>query len=147
MDPATLAAIVTGFIAPYLAKAGQTLMDGAVAKLPDATAKLWDAISDRFKGNPAAAGAANDLAENTADPDNQEAFKLQLKKALKEDEEFAKVLLVLVKEVKEAKQGDITNAGGVVATGEGIGVGKIEIGGNVSGSAIVTGSENQVRNG
>ncbi len=144
MDPATLATIVTGLIAPYLAKAGQTIMDEAVAKLPDATAKLWEAISNRFKGNAAATGAANDLAKSAADPDNQEAFKLQLKKALKEDEEFAKALLDLV---NEAKGGDITNTGGVVATDGGAAVGKLGIGGNVSGSSLVIGNNNEVKNG
>lgn len=144
MDPSTLAATITGLLAPYLAKAGEVFLEGAAAKLPEMVGKLWEKISDRFKGNPAAAGAADDLAMKPDDPDNQQAFELQLKKALKEDEEFANALLEMVNRSREA---GFTEAGGVAASDGGIGVGKIEIGGDVSSSSIVIGNKNEVKNG
>jgi hypothetical protein len=142
MDPITLAATVTTLLAPYLAKMGETIMEEAGAKLPETISKVWEAISNRFKGNPAAAGAANDLIKKADDTDNQEAFALQLKKALKDDEEFASALQAILKEA----QGAISNVGdGTIATNGSIGVGKIEIDGNLSGN-ITIGNNNQVNN-
>jgi hypothetical protein len=143
MDPVTLATTVTALVAPYLAKMGESMMEEAGAKLPEKISKVWGAISNRFKGNPAASGAANDLVKKADDTDNQEAFALQLKKALKDDEEFASALQAMLKEA----QGQISNMGdGAVATNGSIGVGKIEIGGDLSGN-IVIGSNNQVNHG
>ncbi len=135
MDPATLAATVTAFLAPYLAKAGGALLEGAATGLPDAVGRLatrlWDSISKRFEGNPAASGAANDLAKNPADGDKQEAFRVQLKMALKDDKEFAEAVLALVKE----------------ADSEAAGIGDISVKtGDVSHSAIVIGNNNDVKN-
>lgn len=143
MDPATLAATATTLLAPYLAKLGKSLMDESGARLPETVSKLWELITARFKGNPTASGAANDLAQKADDIDNQEAFALQLKKLLKNDEEFAGALQSMLKEA----QGQISNVGdGAVATNGSIGVGKIEIGGDVSGN-IVVGNNNQVSDG
>jgi len=140
MDPATLAATATTLLVPYLAKLGKSLMDEAGARLPETVSKLWETISARFKDNPAASGAANDLAQKTDDTDNQEAFTLQLKKTLKEDEEFANTLQAILKEA----QAQVSNVGdGVVATNGSIGVGKIEIERDMSGN-IMIGNNNQV---
>jgi hypothetical protein len=140
MDPITLAATVTTLLTPYLAKMGETIMEEAGAKLPETISKVWEAISNRFKGNPAAAGAANDLIKKADDADNQEAFALQLKKALKDDDEFANALQSMLKEA----QGSISNLGdGAVATNGSIGVGKIEIGRDLSGN-ITIGNNNQI---
>jgi hypothetical protein len=140
MDPVTLATSVTALIAPYLAKMGESAMDEAGAKMPEKIGKLWGAISSRFKGNPAASGVANDLVKKADDRDNQEAFTLQLKKILKEDDEFASALQVILKE----PQGSVSNVGdGAVAANGSIAVGRIDIGGDVSGN-IVIGNNNQV---
>jgi hypothetical protein len=128
MDPVTLAATATTFLVPYLSKLGGALMEEASAHLPESVGKLWDTITARFKDNPAASGAANDLAQKADDEDNQEAFKLQLKKSLKEDEEFVKALQAILKEAR----GNISNTGdGVVATNGGIG---LTIKGDASGN-------------
>jgi hypothetical protein len=140
MDPVTLATTVTALVAPYLAKMGESFMEEAGAKLPEKVGKVWETISSRFKGNPAAAGAANDLVKKADDTDNQEAFALQLKKALKDDEEFASTLQAMLKEA----QGSIRNVGdGAVATNGSIGVGRIDIGGDLSGSFVI-GNNHQV---
>ena len=131
MDPALLAASVTSFLAPYLVKAGGAILDRAAAGLPDAASHLWDAVSKRFEGNPAAAGAASDLAKNASDKDMQDAFQLQLKMALKNDPDFASAVEELVKKAGGDTGGTHIN----ITTG------------NVSGSAFVVGNNNSVKNG
>ena len=140
MDPATLAATITTLVAPYLAKFGESFMNEAGAQLPAQVSKIWEMISGRFQGNPTAVGVANDLVKKADDTDNQEAFTLQLKKFLRDDQEFAGTLQAMLKET----QGQISNVGdGVVATNGGIGVGKVEIGRDLHGN-IVIGNNNQV---
>ncbi len=132
MDPATLAATVTSLLAPYLAKAGGAVLDHAAAAVPDALARLWQTVTKRFEGKPAASGAAADLAAHADNQDRQDAFALQLKMMLEEDREFATALLEQVKEL----QGD--NIGNI---------GQVNIKtGNVSGSTFVIGNNNDVRN-
>jgi hypothetical protein len=131
MDPATLATAVTSLLAPYLAKAGGAILDRAAAGLPDAVAHLWDKITKRFEGQPAAAGAAAEMANNASDEDKQAAFALQLKMALKEDPEFAAAVEDLVKK----------------AAPEGAGHNVTFTSGNISGSSIVFGNNNDVKSG
>jgi hypothetical protein len=140
MDPATLATAATALLAPYLAKLGESFMEEAGARLPDKVGKVWETIVSRFKGNKTALSVASDLVKKANEPDNQEAFALQLKKVLKEDEEFASSLQSMLKEA----QGQISNVGdGAVATNGSIGVGKIEVGGNLSGNLTI-GNNNSV---
>ncbi len=127
MDPATLAITVTSFLAPYLAKAGGAILDRATAALPDEASHLWDAITQHFQGKPAAAAAATDLVQNASDEDQQAAFALQLKMALKNDPDFAAAVEDLVKKASTGQQG-----------GQNISVTT----GNVTGSAIVFGNNN-----
>jgi hypothetical protein len=115
-------------------------MEEAGARLPDKVGKVWETIVSRFKGNKTALSVASDLVKKANEPDNQEAFALQLKKVLKEDEEFASSLQSMLKEA----QGQISNVGdGAVATNGSIGVGKIEVGGNLSGNLTI-GNNNSV---
>ncbi len=127
MDPATLATAVTSLLAPYLAKAGGAILDRAAAGLPDAAAHLWGAITGHFEGKPAAAAAATDLAKNASDEDQQAAFALQLKMALKNDPDFASMIEDLVKKAG----GNTDNSTHVQVTT-----------GNVTGSAFVVGNNN-----
>ncbi len=132
MDPATLATAVTGLLAPYLAKAGGAILDRAAAGLPDAVSHLWDSVTKHFEGKPAAAAAATDLAKNASDEDQQAAFALQLKMALKNDPEFASAVEDLVKKAG----GDAQGSHNVTFTT-----------GNISGSSIVVGDNNTVKGG
>ncbi len=132
MDPATLATAVTGILAPYLAKAGGAILDRAAAGLPDAVSHLWDSVTKHFEGKPAAAAAATDLAKNASDEDQQAAFALQLKMALKNDPEFASAVEDLVKKAGGEPQGSHN----VTFTT-----------GNISGSSIVVGDNNTVKGG
>ena len=135
MDPVTLATTLTTLLAPFLAKMGESFMEEAGSRLPDKIDKIWSSISDRFKKNPAASSAAGDLVKNPDDKDNQEVFALQLRKALKEDADFASLLTKLLDEAK--KDASISNIGGVVATNDSIGVKDIKIDGDVGGDFII----------
>ncbi len=132
MDPAFLATSVTSLLAPYLAKAGTAILDRAAAGLPDAAAHLWDTITKHFEGKPAAAAAASDLVQNASDEDQQAAFALQLKMAIKNDPDFAAAIQELLKKAGGDSQGghNVT-----ISTG------------NVSGSSFVVGNNNTVKNG
>jgi len=133
MDPATLATTVTSFLIPYLSRIGEKFAE-------DAGKNLWNAIAEKFKDKPAATGAADEFAETADDPDNQEAFTLQLKKVLKEDPDFAKKIVDLL---SQSGNTGITNTKGTVATNGSIGVGNIGVSGDVNGNIIV-GSNNSV---
>ncbi len=127
MDPATLAAAATSLLAPYLAKAGRAILEHATDALPGEVAHVWDSITKHFEGKPAAAAAATELAQQPSDEDQQAAFNIQLKLALKNDPDFAAALEELVKKATPAQPGGQT----VTFTS-----------GNISGSAVVIGSNN-----
>lgn len=128
MDPATLATAVTSLLAPYLAKAGGAILERATNALPDQVAHLWNAVTKHFEGKPAAAAAATDLAQNASDEDQQAAFALQLKMALKNDPEFAAAVQDLVKK-----------AGGEPEGGHNV----TFTAGNITGSAVIVGNNNR----
>ena len=133
MDPVSLATTVTSFLIPYLTKVGGDLAE-------EAGNKLWDTIAEKFKNKPAAEGAAEELKEKADDPDNQEAFTLQLKKAFKDDPDFAKEIADLL---VKSSNGGITNTDGAVATNGSIAVNDLQVSGNMNGNIIV-GSGNSV---
>ncbi len=130
MDPAFLATTVTSFLAPYLAKAGAAVLDRATAALPDAAANLWGTIMKRFEKEPAAVAVATNLANNASDEDQQAAFALQLKMAIKNDPEFVAALQDLMK-----KSGAEPEGGHNVTISTG----------NVTGSSFVVGNNNTVK--
>jgi hypothetical protein len=133
MDPVSLATTVTSFLIPYLTKVGGNLAE-------EAGNKLWDTIVEKFKDKPAADGAAEELKEKADDPDNQEAFILQLKKAFKDDPDFAKEIADLL---VKSSNGGITNTDRAVATNGSIAVGDLSVSGDVTGN-IVVGSGNSI---
>lgn len=152
MDPNAMAGAAASFLMPYLVKFGKNLADQAVENLPEQVQNLWKMIRAKMEGKPAAQGAAQELAEKPDDPDNQEAFLLQLKKLLKEDPDFTQNLESLLKILAESELGKdkgVINLGsGAAATGgsTAAGAGGIAVGGNVGGS-IVLGSNNTLNPG
>jgi len=142
MDPATLAASVTSFLAPYLLKAGQSLASEAVEHLPEGVSKVWSYVTEKFQGKPAAEVAANDMATDAKDEDNQASFRKELKKLL-EDPAIVQELSMLLDKGKESL--GINVQSGAVATGGGVaaGQGGIAVGGSVGGN-IVMGNNNTV---
>ncbi len=144
MDPATIAAAVVAFLAPYLAEGGK-----AVAK--KAGEALWEAVKQRLQGKPAAEEALRDLETAPQDEDAQAALRLQVKKALAADPGFLSELARLLEEAEKEAPGAVYRAtlqgSGAIAQGPGAvaaGEGGVAIGGDVKGSVIVTGDHNEV---
>lgn len=121
MDHTRLAAAVTALLAAQPA---------APAAQP-----MWEAITARFQDRPAAAAAAADLRANAADPDNQQAFEVQLRKLLKEEPGLAAPLAALFAAVPPSAS---PPAGPSVSIGGGVG-GHVVVGsGNTVSSSIHT---------
>jgi poly-gamma-glutamate capsule biosynthesis protein CapA/YwtB (metallophosphatase superfamily) len=144
MDPITIANAATALLLPYLARVKGTLASDVEPNPTEPAGKMWGAVQTKFQGKPAAEGAAEELATKVDDPDNQEAFLLQLKKALREDPAFADQLAALLNPGAGGEKVSNTGSGAVV-TGGGVaaGTGGIAIGGNVGGS-VVFGDNNTV---
>jgi hypothetical protein len=142
MDPVTLATAATTLLAPFISKVGEKTLDKIAEQLPEKLGEIWNGIWDRIKEKPAAADAANDLVANADDEGNQQTFIVQLRKALEKDESFTKQLTDLV---EKAKSDSTINVGGdgVVANNNSTAVGKISIGGSVSGNFVI-GNNNEV---
>ncbi len=105
MDPATLAAAVTSLLVPFLAKAGSAIVDHAASALPGAAANLSVLVTKYLETKPAAAAIVTDLVKNPSDQDQQAAFALQLKMALKNDPEFAAAVEDMVKKATADQPG------------------------------------------
>jgi hypothetical protein len=97
---------------------------------------MWNAITARFKGKPAAEEAVKDFAAQPDDQLNQAAFAKELRKVLEAEPTFAAELARLI-ESAQRKGGDIiimTGSGAVATTGGvAAGAGGVAIGGNVHG--------------
>ena len=141
MDPITLATAASSLLAPYIKKAGAAALDKIAESMPETAGKLWNAITSKSDN---AADAANDLAKYPDDADNEVFFKKALQKAIEKDQDFASLLADLVKEAN-SEAGD--TVGGdkidVKADNSSTAVGKVSIGGNVSGNFVI-GNNNQV---
>jgi hypothetical protein len=144
MDALALANTAVAFLSPYLVKAGEKAAEEAGKKLPDAAARVWNAITTKFRGNVVAEAAVQDLAEQPGDQLNQSAFANQLRKVLEAEPVFATELAHLLEEAKRQSGDTITNTGsGAVATSGGVaaGSGGAAVGGDVQGGIHIGGSE------
>ena len=110
MDPTTLAASAVSILSPYLAKAADMVASKAAGD-------LYALLHSKLAQKPAAAEALQDLEEAPADADAQAALRLQLKKALNEDEDLAAQLQKLVKQASHPAGGVIKASGRGVAAG------------------------------
>jgi hypothetical protein len=101
----------------------------------DRAKKIWDGLFDsKAEAKPDVIKAVDDVANF---PDNEQArssLQWQLTKLLKEDQGLVEVIARIW---QEAKLGGIA----VTASGEG----SVAIGGDVTGSTIITGDRNNVR--
>ena len=140
MDVTILANEITTFLAPFLpdlVKMGGKAAEEASKKLGvdalESAKVLWGKLRPKFEDKTAAQEAVNDVIGAPKDKDAQAALRLQLKKILADDENLADEVSHLWNQVKAS---DVE----VIAGGER----SVAIGGNVSGSFIVTGDNNQV---
>ena len=143
MDIQALAQQLVGFLAPflpYLLKAGEEAAGEAGKKFGaeawEQAKALWAKLRPRVEARPAAQEAAQDVAANPQNEGAQAALRWQLEKLLSADQALAAELARLW---EEAKAAGVT----VVASGDR----SVAIGGDVSGSTIVTGDRNVVQRG
>ena len=147
MDPQQLSAQLVQFIAPFLPylvkgvklagqEAAKALGKRAGEQSLDQAKTLWEKLRPKVEARPAALEAATDVAANPKDEDALAALRLQLKKLLAEDQALAQELARLLEQTRPAGQT-------ITASGER----SVAIGGNVSGSVIVTGDHNKINKG
>ncbi|GEM_PF-406785 len=143
MDIPTLTTQLVPFLAPflpYLLKMGERAAEEAGERLGavawEKAKALWGKLRPKVEAKPAAQEATRDLAAAPQDDDAQAALRLQLKKLLQEDEALAAEIARLWGEA-QAAGATVTAAGNR----------SVAIGGNVSGSVIVTGYKNKIEYG
>src|SRR5712692_73814 len=144
MDPLTLATTAAKFLSPYLVKAGEKAAEKIGAQLPAAASKMWNAITIRFTGKPAAEEAVKDLVVRPDDQLNQSTFANQLRKVLELEPAFAAELEQLLNSAQSEGGDTIVNTGsGAVATKGGVaaGAGGVAIKGDVHGNITVSREE------
>ena len=131
---------------PYL----PILLTGAATEMgkrvPDAIGELWKTLTARMKQKPAATEALDDLTQTPDDPDAQAAFRMQVKKLLR-DEDFAAQLAALLQAAGTRYEAHL-EGDGAIAQGNGataVGKGGVYIGGDASGNTFVTGDKNNIK--
>ncbi len=141
--PAQLVQFLAPFL-PYLVKGAKLAGQEAARKLGEKAGEqgfeqaktLWEKLRPKVEAKSAALEAVQDAAERPDDEDALAALRLQLKKLLAEDQALAQELARLLEQTRPAGQT-------VTASGSR----SVAIGGNVSGSVIVTGDGNTVHKG
>ena len=120
-DPAAISALAVSTLTalkPYLSTLSDKALNTTAEKIgggvPDAVAKLWKKLRGQASGKPAAEEAINDILEAPEDPDTEASLRLQLKKLLQQDSEFAKELNPLV---EAAVQISVTGSGAAAQQG------------------------------
>ena len=141
--PAQLVQFLAPFL-PYLVKGAKLAGQEAARKLGEKAGEqgfeqvkaLWDKLRPKVEARSAALEAAQDAAAHPDDEDTLAALRLQLKKLLAEDEALAQEMTCLLEQARPAGPT-------VIASGER----SVAVGGDVSGSVIVTGDRNTVQQG
>lgn len=138
MDVAILAKELAPFLAPILAdlmKMGGIAAEEASKRLGvEVTGGFLGKLRSRIEGKPAAQEAVADFVAAPDDEDALGSLRLQLKKILSEDENLANEVSRLLEKAKASNPGAFA-----------MGDRSVAIVGNLSGSVIVTGDDNQVR--
>lgn len=131
-------AALTAFLAPFLPsliKAGEKAVEKAADAVSDEAFKyakaLWDKLKPGVEAKPAAKEAAEEVATHPDDDDALASLRLQLRKLLEQDQGLAEDLARIWQEAQAA------NVVQVTASGER----SVAVGGDVTGSTIVTGDQ------
>lgn len=135
MDVAALTAFLAPFV-PFLVKGAETLaaeVGQTLGKDALEHAKtLWRRLRPRVEEDPAASAAAAKVAERPQDERARGALELALEDLLRADPELARDVAELWRQVPP----------GVVAA---VGERAVAVGGSVTGSTIITGDSNVLR--
>jgi len=141
MDPAMLAKDVAMFLVPalpYLIKAGEKAVEEVGKKIGgealDYAKSLWAKLRPKAEATPLLKEAVEEVVAAPKDEDAQAQLRLQLKKLLTNDAGLARDLEGIL---QNAKSAGVT----VIVSGDR----SVGIGGNVSGSTIITGDQNNER--
>ena len=148
MDPQLPAQLVQ-FLAPYLPylvkgiklagqEAAKKLGEKASEQGFQSAKTLWDKLRPKVEARPAALEAAQDAAAHPDDEDTRAALRVQLKKLLAEDPALREEIARLWGEAIGVGEG--TAFAHPLAGGDR----SVAIGGNVSGSVIITGDHDKV---
>lgn len=128
------------FLQPYL----QILTSKAVEKIggevPGAITKIWKVIHEKFSKKPAAKEALQDLIQNSDDDNVKGAFRNQLKKALREDAEFANQLQSLLDNARPYIQANLQDSVQAIDNSIAIGPKGVYVGEGVDGDVLGAGS-------
>ena len=131
-------AALTAFLAPFLPsliKAGEKAVEKAADAVSDEAFKyakaLWDKLKPGVEAKPAAKEAAEEVAAHPDDDDALASLRLQLRKLLEQDQGLADDLARIWQDAQAA------NVVQVTASGER----SVAVGGDVTGSTIVTGDQ------
>ena len=143
MDIPTLATAVWTAVLPLLPLIASK---GAEKIGEEAGESLWEAVKEKFDGKPTAKESLDELLSSHEDSDLQAVFRVQLKKLLKEDGDFAKQLEGLLQVTGTSNIAHVEGGGTVVQGDNSVGVGQggVYIGGNSEGNTIVTGDGNLI---
>jgi hypothetical protein len=116
MDPnavSTIAASAVSLLVPYLAKvadkASEEFGKAVATNAWERTKQLYQTIRVRFGGKEAAKEAFDDLERAPNDPDLQAAVRVQLRKFIQDDEDFAKQIADLLKSAADADVDTVFN--------------------------------------
>jgi hypothetical protein len=140
VEAAIEVAALTAFLAPFLptlVKAGEKV----VAKAADAASDeafeyakaLWERLKPGVEAKPAAQEAVDEVAGRPDDEDALAAMRLQLRKLLEADTQLEGDVAAIW------RQAEAANVVQVTASGER----SVAVGGDVTGSTIVTGDQSQ----
>ena len=137
MDPTTLATAILTILAPYLAKAGESLAGEIGKKAPEQAGKLWEAVVQKFQGQPAAEAALQDLVRAPGAADNQAVFRKELRQTIEADSTWLAHLADLLEkaQAEAVMQSNKISGDGNITT--------LNISGSVRGN-IVIGSNNTI---
>jgi hypothetical protein len=134
----TLTGSVLPALQPYLPVLAGAAMEKTVEiafeKLPEAVGKLWQALKAKFDTKAGAKEILQDLLKEPGNADVQAAFRVQLKKLLEEDEQFAGQVQRLLAEspagvsyraeasgagvIVQGEKNTVAGAGGVIVKGD-----------------------------
>ncbi len=148
-DIAQLAQQTVDVLKPYLPVLATSAAAAAGKEIPDAVKSLWRSISERLSTREAGREALDDIAARPDDPAYLTVFLVHVQKALERDDAFLGELRRLLESVKPDTHYQATLTGpGAIAQGPGakaVGERGVLVEGDVKGSVIVTGDDNEVK--
>lgn len=135
IDPVT-ASLAVSLVSPFLVKAGEKFAEKVGEKLADKTEQIYGLLKEQFAGDEYAGLTLLRLEQAPENEGRKSALENVINEKMEEDSLFAKQL---VKLLDEAKQADTNN---VIASGER----SVAIGGDVHSTNINTGSITNLKN-